>query len=166
MDATDAASLVTTLSALAIAVGIVGVLVPVLPGLLLCWAGVLLWALLGGGGWGRWVVLAAATGLAVAGTVVKYAVPGRNLKKAGVPTSSLLAGGVLGIVGFFAIPVVGLFIGFVLGIWLAEQLRLRDRRAAWTSTKHALKATGVSMLIELAAGLGIAAVFAAGVVLV
>ena len=61
--------------------------------------------------------------------------------------------------------VVGLLVGFVLGIWLAEYVRLKAAPAAWVSTKHALKATGVSMLIELAAGLGIAVVFLAGVAL-
>jgi uncharacterized protein YqgC (DUF456 family) len=155
--------LITLLAALAIAVGLVGIVVPLLPGLLLCWGGVLLWVLLGDAGPGRWAVLFVVTVLAAAGTVVKYAVPGRNLKRAGVPNSSLFIGGVLGVIGFFVIPVVGLVIGFVLGIWLAELIRLRDGRAAWGSTVHALKATGVSMLIELATGLGIAVVFAAGV---
>jgi uncharacterized protein YqgC (DUF456 family) len=79
-----------------------------------------------------------------------------------VPNRTLIVGGVLGIVGFFVIPIVGLVVGFVLGVFLAEQVRLRDTRQAWPSTKHALKATGLSMLIELATGIGIAVVFAAG----
>jgi uncharacterized protein YqgC (DUF456 family) len=165
VDSADTASLVMDLSILAIVVGLVGIVVPVLPGLLLCWGGVLLWSLFGSAGWGRWAVLAVATGLLVAGTVIKYALPGRNLKRAGVPNRALSAGGVLGIVGFFVLPVVGLFVGFVLGVWLAEQVRLRDAGAAWTSTKHALKATGLSMLVELTAGVGMAVVFAAGATL-
>jgi uncharacterized protein YqgC (DUF456 family) len=162
MDFTDSGTLVSALASLMIIVGIIGIVVPVLPGVVLCWGGVLLWALLGDAGPVRWVVLGVATVLAILGTVVKYAWPGRNLKRAGVPNLSLFAGGVLGIIGFFVIPVVGLVIGFVLGVFLAEQLRLRDRREAWPSTKHALKATGLSMLIELATGIGIAVVFAAG----
>ena len=46
-----------------------GVVIPVLPGLLLCWLGVLFWALLGDAGGGAWVVLALATLIAVVGTV-------------------------------------------------------------------------------------------------
>jgi len=164
VDLTDTESLVTVISIVAMVVGLVGIVVPVLPGLVLCWAGVLVWALFGGAGWSRWVVLAVATGIAIGGTVVKYLLPGRNLKRAGVPNRSLFVGGVLGLVGFFVVPVVGLIIGFVLGVWLAEQLRLNDRAAAWQSTKHALKATGLSMLIELAAGLGIAVVWIVGLV--
>lgn len=159
-------STVTLLCGLAIVAGIVGVIVPVLPGLLLCWLGVLVWAIFADGGWTKWLVFAVVTALAVAGTVVKYLWPGRNLKRSGVPSTTLLAGGVLGLVGFFVVPVVGLVLGFVLGVWLVEWARLGNARLAWPSTKHALKAAGLSMLVELAAALAIAAAWAAGLLVV
>jgi uncharacterized protein len=165
VEASDSGTLVTILALLAIVVGLTGIVIPVLPGLLLCWAGAVGWALFGGAGNVRWVVLVIATVLAVAGTVIKFAVPGRNLKNAGIPNRSILAGGVLGVIGFFVVPVVGLIAGFVLGIWLAELARLKDPGTAWGSTKHALKATGLSILIELAAGLGIAVTVIAGIVI-
>ncbi|HEX2358010.1 MAG TPA: DUF456 family protein, partial [Micromonosporaceae bacterium] len=62
-------------------------------------------------------------------------------------------------------PVVGLVIGFVLGVWLAERVRLGDARRAWPSTKHALKAAGLAMLIELGAGLTILVIWLAGLAL-
>jgi hypothetical protein len=61
---------------------------------------------------------------------------------------------VLGIVGFFVVPVVGLFIGFVLGVWLAEMLRLGDSGTAWRSTRHALVAVGLSILNRADRGFG------------
>ena len=61
------------------------------------------------------------------------------------------------------IPVVGLFIGFVLGVYLAERLRVGGA-AAWPSTKEALRAVGVSVLIELAAGVLAALTWVVGVV--
>jgi uncharacterized protein len=164
MDLSDSDGTITVLCGLAIFVGIVGVVVPVLPGLLLSWAGVLAWALLVDGGWARWLVLGVATGVALTGMVVKYAWPGRNLKRTGVPNRSLVAGGGLGLVGFFVIPVVGLFLGFLLGLWLAERIRLGSWQRAWPSTKNALKAAGLSMLIELAAGLTIGTVWVVGLV--
>ncbi|GGM18909.1 DUF456 domain-containing protein [Dactylosporangium sucinum] len=162
MDVTDSSGLVSFISAVAVIVGVVGVLVPMLPGLVLCWAGVMVWALFGGHGAVGWTVAVAATVVLALGFTAKYLVPGRNLKRAGVSNLSLLLGGVCGIVGFFLIPVVGLVIGFVLGIYLVEQVRLRDARRAWTATKHALKAAGVSMLIELATALVIAGIWVAG----
>ncbi|WP_238008140.1 DUF456 domain-containing protein [Dactylosporangium sp. AC04546] len=162
MDVTDTGGLVSLVSAVAVIVGVVGVLVPMLPGLLLCWAGVMVWALFGGHGAVGWTVAVAATIVLALGFAAKYLVPGRNLKRAGVSNLTLLLGGVCGIVGFFLIPVVGLVIGFVLGIYLVEQVRLRDARRAWVSTKHALKAAGVSMLIELATALVITGIWVAG----
>ena len=53
-----------------------------------------------------------------------------------------MAGAVLGIIGFFVIPVMGLLIGFVLGVYLAELANRRDQRLAWTSTKHAREGCG------------------------
>lgn len=162
MSLSDTQTVVSVVAALAIVAGLAGVVVPGLPALPLCWGGVLVWALFGGAGPGRWAVLAAATVVAVGGTVVKYLWPGRNLKRTGVPTSSLLAGGLLGLVGFFVIPVVGLPIGFVGGIWGAERLRLGSNQLAWPATVQAVKAAGLSMLVEFLAGLVIAALWVAG----
>jgi len=162
MDLIETSGTVTLISALVILVGIVGVVIPVLPGLLLCWAGVLLWALLGDAGATGWVVLAIATVVAVAGTVVKYLWPGKRLKNTGVPTTSLLAGGLLGAIGFFVVPVVGLVLGFVLGIWLAERVRLGAGRA-WPSTRQALAAVGLSLLVEFTAAVGVAVIWLVGV---
>ena len=73
---------------------------------------------------------------------MKYAVPGRRLKEVGIPTSTLLLGAVLGVVGFFVIPVVGLPIGFVLGIYLAELSRVGSA-GCLAGDVHALKAVGL-----------------------
>jgi uncharacterized protein YqgC (DUF456 family) len=162
VDLGNTADNITLLCGLAIVVGIFGAIVPLLPGVILCWLGAVVWALFVGGGWVRWVVLVVATLVALVGLVVKYAWPGRNLKRGGVPNGTLLAGGLLGLVGFFVIPVVGLILGFVLGVWLAERMRLGDSGQAWPSTKHALKAAGLSMLVELATALMIAFVWVMG----
>jgi uncharacterized protein YqgC (DUF456 family) len=163
VDLSDTASSITILCAIAMVVGVFGVIIPMLPGLLLCWCAVLVWAIFGDvESAGRWGVLAVATVIAAVGIVVKYAWPGRNLKRSGVPNLTLLAGGLLGLVGFFVIPIVGLPIGFVLGVWLAEWRRLGDTTLAWPSTKKALMAAGLAMLIELGTALAIAAVWVAG----
>jgi uncharacterized protein YqgC (DUF456 family) len=161
MDLTDSGTVANLVAGVLIAVGVIGVLVPVIPGLILCWAGVLVWALLSDAGAAKWLVLGLATGVALAGTLIKYLWPGKRLKSSGVPTSSLVAGGVLGLIGFFVVPVVGLVLGFVLGIWLAERVRLRPDQA-WASTRGALGAVGLSLMVELAAALGIAVIWTYG----
>jgi uncharacterized protein YqgC (DUF456 family) len=161
MDLSDSGTTVNLVAGVVILVGVLGVVIPVLPGLLLCWVGVLFWALLGDADNGRWVVLGLATLVALAGTLVKYLWPGKRLKSTGVPTTSMLAGGVLGLIGFFVVPVIGLGLGFILGLWLAERARLGPGQA-WPSTKHALTAVGLAMLVEFAAALAIAVVWVFG----
>lgn len=153
---------VDLLAALAIAVGLAGILFPVLPGSLLILAAVLFWAVEVGETAG-WVVFTVATVLLATGTIVKYALPGRSMKRAGVPNSTLALGAVAGIVGFFVIPVVGLLVGFVGGVYAAEVRRVGPEAARRTTTA-ALKAVGASILIELAAGLLAAMTFVVGVV--
>jgi uncharacterized protein YqgC (DUF456 family) len=140
-------SAATFLVGVAIFVGIIGIVVPVLPGALLSLAAILVWALEEQSATG-WIVLSAAVVLIGASQVVKYIVPERHLRESGIPRRSTLTGVLLGIVGFFVIPVIGMFVGFPLGVYLSERQRLRAHDLAWTSTKHALRASGLSVLIE------------------
>lgn len=140
-------SAATFLVGVAIFVGIIGIVVPVLPGALLSLAAILVWALEEQSATG-WIVLSAAVVLIGASQVVKYIVPERRLRESGIPRRSTLTGVLLGIVGFFVIPVIGMFVGFPLGVYLSERQRLRAHDLAWTSTKHALRASGLSVLIE------------------
>ena len=147
---------------LVVMAGIVGVVVPLMPGTLLVAAAVVVWAIDDGSAT-AWVFSAVAPGLLAVGTIVKYAVPGKRLKGAGVPTSTLLLGAVFAVVGFFVIPVLGAFIGFVLGVYVAEVRRLGSQQA-WPATRSALGAIGLSVLIELVAALLAAAVWLVGAV--
>jgi uncharacterized protein YqgC (DUF456 family) len=140
------------LVALAIAVGLVGILVPLLPGTVLVFGAILVWAL-----FERttvaWVTLGVVAAVLAATLLVKYLWPMRRMKSADVGTLSLVSGAVLGIIGFFVVPVLGLVIGFVLGVYLAELAKRRDQRVAWTSTVHAIKGVALSVGVELAGGL-------------
>jgi hypothetical protein len=150
------------LVAVLIAVGIAGIIVPVLPGTLLVLAAILVWALEVGTSTG-WLVFAVCAALLVGGSVVKYLVPGRRLKASGVPHRTLLVGALLAFVGFFVIPLVGMFVGFVLGVYVAERARV-GAAGAWPSTVGALRAVGVSILIELVAAFLAALTWVVGVV--
>ena len=152
------------LVALAIAVGLAGIIVPLLPGTLLVYAAIAAWAavehrLV------SWVVLAIVTAVLGSGLLVKYLWPARRLRAAEIGSRTLIAGMVLGIVGFFVIPVVGLGVGFVLGVYLAELITRRDHLRAWASTVHAVKGVALSVGVELLAGLVATVVWLGGVLL-
>lgn len=148
----------------AVALGVAGTLVPVLPGSALVGAAVLVWAVMTGTTVG-WVVALAAVGLLVVGIAVKYAVPERRLRRAGVPRRSLLVGALAGVVGFFLVPVLGLVLGFLLGVLTAEWHRLGSAADAGRSTILAVRAVGLAVLLELTFALLAAAAWATGVVL-
>lgn len=152
------------LVALAIAVGIVGIVVPVLPGTLLVFGAIAVWAVVEKD-ITAWVTFAVATVLLGVAALIKYTWPVRRMREADVRTWSLVAGGALGVIGFFVIPVLGLPIGFVLGIYLAELANRHDQRAAWTSTKHALKGVALSVGVELTGALLATVAWVAGVYL-
>jgi hypothetical protein len=150
------------LAGLAIAVGLVGIVVPILPGSLLIAAAVIVWAV-SIGGTTAWAAAVAAVAVLGIGTLVKYLLPGRHLKNQGIPTRTLVLGGLLGVVGFFVVPVIGLPLGFVLGVYLSEAQRLGSE-AAWPATRVTVKAVGASILIELAAGMTAAVLWFLGAV--
>ena len=152
------------LVALAIAVGLVGILVPFLPGTLLVYAAIAVWAFVVRGTV-AWVVLGVVTAVLGASLLVKYLWPVRRMRAADISGWTLAAGAVAGVIGFFVIPVVGLLVGFVAGVYLAELATCRDRRRAWASTVHAVKGAALSVGVELAGGLLATAAWVVGLLL-
>lgn len=150
------------LVALAIAVGLAGVLVPFLPGSLLVWAAIAVWAYVEHTTH-AWIVLGMASAVLAAGILLKYLWPARRMRAAEVSTRTLLAGAAGAVVGFFVIPVAGLLVGFVLGVFLAELVQRRDVRRAWAATLHAVKGVALAVGVELGAALLAAAVWVVGV---
>jgi uncharacterized protein YqgC (DUF456 family) len=141
------------LAALAMAVGLVGTVVPVLPGLGLVWLGALAYGLLAGFGTLGWLVMVVVTALAVLGTVAGVALPKRRADSAGAARASLWLGAVAAVVGFFVVPVVGLPLGGALGIFVGELVRNGDGRAARRVTWATLVGFGLAAMVQFACGL-------------
>ena len=133
-----------------------------LPGGLLALGAVVVWALVEHSATG-WAVLALSMLVISAGQALKYAWPGRRLTQSGYRAAASSFVDLVGIVGFFAVPLIGLPLGFVAGIFGAELLRVRQPPAAWAATVEALKATGLSILVELASVLLVATIWLGGV---
>ena len=151
------------LVALTIAVGLVGIVVPILPGGLLVFGAIAVWAWVEGTT-ASWITLGVVAALFIATEVVKYVWPVKRMRQADVRTRSLVLGGVLGVIGFFVIPVLGLFVGFILGVYLAELGVRRDATRAWVSTVHALKGVALSVGVELLGALASTVVWVCAVI--
>jgi uncharacterized protein len=150
---------------LAMAVGVVGTVVPGIPGLILVWFVALVWGLMEGFGGGGTVAFVVITILSIIGSVSTYVIPPKKASDAGAAWTSILLGVVLALVGLFAIPVVGLFIGGIGGIYLGERLRSSDHDLAYRSTRATIIGLGIGIAIELAAALACIAVWLAWVFL-
>lgn len=156
-------ALFDVLVGIALLVGIVGIVVPVLPGTVLVAVALLVWAAATGGVW-AWSVLAIGLLLLGLGQVLKYLLPGRSMTAAGIPGRTLVIGGLAGIAGFFLLPPFGILLGFVAGVYLAEHVRLGTWPQARESTWVALRATGFSIVIELTAAMLASAVWLVAVI--
>ena len=89
-------------------------------------------------------------------------VDGQRLALAG--RASVWLGITGAVVGFFAVPVVGLPLGGVLGIYVGEHLRTRDPAAAWAATRATITGFGVAVVVQLAAALAMIAVWVVWVI--
>lgn len=153
------------LVAAAMLVGLIGTVLPGLPGLPLIVVAAIAWAFVGSAGVGGWLAALAILALGAAAMVASAALPVRRAASAGAPRWVLGAGAAGVVVGFFVIPVFGALLGGPLGIFVAELYRLRDPGRAWKATVEVLKAVGLGMAIEFAAGLAMIVIWVVAVLL-
>lgn len=141
---------------LLMAVGILGTLVPILPGLGLVWVGALAYGLSEGFGVVGWVSFALVTLVVGVGVWLGFRLPQRSAADAGLSWVGQLFAVGLAVVGFFVVPVVGAGVGFVVGVLVA--VSVRNGAVAWAATGRTLLA-----MLRSAAAQFAAAVVAAGV---
>ena len=146
--------------ALVMLAGLVGVLVPVLPGLLLIGGAAIAWAVVDDPGSLGWAAVVVIVVIGVVGLVAPSWLSARRARGAGLPAWVMVAGVVGAIVGFFAIPVVGALLGWPAGVFVAELVRRRRTAPAWRSTVEALKGLGMGLVVQFVAGVVMIAVWA------
>ncbi|MEU1889992.1 DUF456 domain-containing protein [Streptomyces pristinaespiralis] len=128
--------------------GLLGVIVPGVPGPWLVWAAVLWWSLHVQTGV-AWFLLVGATAVLLINQVIVWLLPGRRLRGLGVTRRMAASAGLGALAGFFLIPVIGAVPGFVGGIYGSERLRLGGHGPAMASTRAVMRAAGTSVLVEL-----------------
>ena len=156
---------VVVLVALAMVVGLLGTVVPVMPGLVLIWAAGLVYGVVEGFGSVGVAAFAVMTLLLGVGMAMSYVLPKRAGQRGGAAQSSLRLGMAGAVIGFFVIPVLGLPIGGAAGVLLGEYNRLHDWPAAWAATRTVLGGFGLAVLAEFTAGLAMIGTWAGWVAL-
>lgn len=149
MDTTTLEAVTTGAAALLLVVGVLGTIIPILPGSLLTIGTLLVWAWVLGST-ASWTAALIGVALAVVGMSASAILTGRKMRREQIPRGPVIIGVIVGVVGMFIVPVVGLFLGFALGLLLAEYARRKDLASAWRSSVEAMKSMGFGMLIECA----------------
>ncbi|HEX9386159.1 MAG TPA: DUF456 domain-containing protein [Anaerolineales bacterium] len=147
-----------TFTLLALIVGLLGLIVPVFPGLVIMWLGTLVYAIIqsaaGNMTGGKWFLFGVITILMITGSIADNIIIARKMRDKYVPWSSILWAFAAGVVAsLFFTPLIGL-VAAPVGLFLAESSRLKNRDAAVESTKAYMIgwgwAFGVRFLIGLA----------------
>jgi uncharacterized protein YqgC (DUF456 family) len=159
----DTDVLITVVAGMLLVVAAVGTIYPVLPGSPIAIVTLLVWALVIGS-WPAWAAAIAGSLLCAAGWAASTVLTGRKLKQLEVPWWSVAVAAVAGIVGMFLIPVVGIFVGFAVGLLVIEALRHGDLRHAVSSSVQTLKAMGTGVVIEFLLLCAAASVWSIGVI--
>ena len=147
--------LIQLISIILLILGIAGTFLPVLPGLLLSLAGLLIYKF-GTDAPVSMVIIWIFVGLTILSAILNYVIPARtNRKYGGTRWGSI--GSIIGtFAGMLFIPFpFGFLIGMFLGVFIAELLHdASDRKKAWNSTKGAmigfLYGTGFNFVVGVA----------------
>jgi hypothetical protein len=128
-----------TLTFLALIVGLLGLIVPIFPGLVVMWLGTLGYAIIQNSAgnmtsW-KWFIFGVITLLMITGSIADNLIIARKMRNKYVPWSSILfAFGASLVASLFFTPLIGL-VAAPVGLYLAESRRLKNSEAAVDSTK-------------------------------
>jgi uncharacterized protein YqgC (DUF456 family) len=142
-----------------IVLGIIGTVVPMLPGILLIWLAVLTYVLSYGMAAIGWPVFILITLIALVVGTSDLWMTLLGAKSGGASGGSLLWGILGAIVGSFIVPLIGTIIGYAVGILLSEYRKRGDWSAAWKASLGGLAGWGVATAVQLGGGLLILIIF-------
>ena len=141
-------------------VGLLGLIIPVFPALVVMWLATLIYALIENAG-GRmtriqWTIFAVITILMIFGSIIDNIIIAQKMRGQAIPWISIAMAFLTGIIAsVFLTPLIGMAAS-PLGLFGMEYLRLRNRKLAFTSAKTYMIAWGWSF----------AAVFGVGVLMI
>jgi uncharacterized protein YqgC (DUF456 family) len=135
------------------AVGLVGLIIPIFPGIIVIWLAILVYGLLTGFNTLGWVLFAVNTVLMIIGVTIDNILMNAKAHKEGAAWSSLALGMVGGILGTILFPPVGGILAAPLVVLLLEYLRQRDINRALLTLRGLLIGWGTSFVVRFFIGL-------------
>ena len=155
------------LALLFILIGLIGILLPILPGTLLIWLAVLGYAIYEGFEAIDWYTFTFITIIALVTGTADLWLSLLGSKKGGASWEAMVVGVIGGIAGFFflgsLLPIIGNLIGgivgYSIGVLLGQYIKHRDWKIAGKATAGGLIGWGIATVIQIAGGLLMAIIF-------
>jgi hypothetical protein len=135
--------------------GLLGLVVPIYPGLVVMWLAGLGYGIVQGFNPLGWVVFALMTILMLFGTVIDNILMGAGAKKSGASWAGIGVALLAGLVGTVLFPPLGGLIAAPLAVLGYEYWRQKDWQKAWAALRGLALGWGLSFLARFAIGLGI-----------
>ncbi len=149
-------TLLNVLTFFTLLVGLLGLVIPIFPGLIIMWIGTLVYAIIhtlaGNMTWVGWLIFAIITLLTIFGSFVDNVIIAKHMRDREIPWSSILLSFGAGIIiSLFFTPIAGI-VASPVGLFLAELQRVKDKKVAFENTKAWLTGWGWSFLAVFGIG--------------
>ena len=136
-----------------ILVGLVGLIVPIFPGIVVIWLATLGYGIVAGFEVAGIIIFVILTLLMIAGTTVDNVLMAAGSRKGGASWWTIVAGLVAGTIGTIVFPPFGGLIAAPLVILLIEFVRVRELNLAWRATGGMVIGWGLSFFVRLGIGI-------------
>jgi uncharacterized protein YqgC (DUF456 family) len=157
--------LITILAGLMMLGGLLGAILPILPDVVLIWAGALLYGLVVGWGENGTWFFGAISVLGLIGLLSDAWVSGAGARQGGASLISTLGGLLVGLVGIFVAGPLGFLGGILLGTYVLEYTRHQDPELALKATLGMGLGYGASFIVKFLLGLGMIGAWIAWLIL-
>ena len=135
-----------------ILVGLVGLIVPIFPGIVVIWLATLAYGIVVGFNLLGIIIFVVLTLLMIAGTTADNFLMAAGSRRGGASWWTIAAGLLAGTIGTIVFPPFGGLIAAPLVILLIEFLRVRELNQAWRATGGLVAGWGLSFFVRLGIG--------------
>lgn len=133
-------------------VGLVGLIIPIFPGMVVIWLAALGYGVVTGFGTLGIVIFVFTTLLMIVGVTIDNVMMGAGARKGGASWKTILVGLIAGVIGTFVFPPIGGLIAAPVAILLMEYWRERDWQRAWRAMRGLALGWGLSFVVRFGIG--------------
>jgi len=134
-------------------VGLLGLIVPVFPGVVIIWLAALGYGVITGFSGLGIAIFVVLTILMIAGTTIDNVMMGAGARKSGASWLSIGIALIAGVLGTLLWPPIGGIIAAPLSVLLIEALRTKDLGKSWLALRGLAAGWGLSFIVRFGIGL-------------